>query len=54
MGLLNFHLEEDKHTLVCLYAKGVGRLAATGNKMQGTLTLPDKTVFRRVRVQKEN
>lgn len=53
MGTLEFRYIEDEHALVCDYAQGVWRLILTGEKIEGTLTRPDKTLFRRVTLQKD-
>jgi len=53
MGTLEFSYDLNKQTLVCEYAQGVWRITIDGNKMNGTLTRPDKTIFRRVRLKKE-
>jgi hypothetical protein len=53
MGTLEFSYDPDKQTLVCEYAQGVWRITVDGNKMDGTLTRPDKTIFRRVTLKKE-
>lgn len=53
MGTLEFRYVEDQHALICDYAQGTWRLIADGENMAGTLTRPDKTLFRRVSLQKE-
>ena len=45
--------DPDKHMLACEYAQGVWRFTVDGNKMDGTLTRPDRTIFRRVTLKKE-
>jgi hypothetical protein len=53
MGTLEFQYVEDRHALVCKYAQGVWRLSVDGEKMGGTLTRPDGSLFRRVLLHKE-
>lgn len=53
MGILEFRYDQDQHVLVCEYSQGVWRLKVDGGKMEGTLTRPDNTVFRRVTLRKE-
>ena len=53
MGTLEFSYDPDKQTLACEYAQGLWRITVDGNKMDGTLTRPDKTIFRRVTLKKE-
>jgi hypothetical protein len=54
MGTLEFEYDRDKHLLVCEYSQGVWRLKVNGDAMDGTLTRPDQTVFRRVTLKKED
>jgi len=53
MGTLQFQYDRTNHTLACEYAQGVWRLKVDGFDVQGTLTGTDKTVFRRVKLKKE-
>jgi hypothetical protein len=53
MGILEFQYFEDQQALVCKYAQGVWRLTVDGKEMEGTLTRPDGSLFRRVRLHKE-
>jgi hypothetical protein len=53
MGTLEFSYDPNKQTLSCEYVQGVWRITVDGNKMEGTLTRPDKTIFRRVTLKKE-
>jgi hypothetical protein len=52
MGTLPFKYDKNKKTIVCEYEQGVWTLAVKGNKMEGTLTRPDQTVFRRVTLER--
>jgi hypothetical protein len=45
--------DATKASLRCEYARGVWQFTVSGDKMQGTLTLPDKTVLRRVSLTKQ-
>jgi hypothetical protein len=54
MGTLEFRYVEDQHALVCEYAQGVWRLSMDGEKIEGTLTRPDGSLFRRVALRKEH
>jgi len=54
MGTLEFRYVEDQHALVCEYAQGVWRLSVDGEKIEGTLTRPDGSLFRRVALHKEH
>ena len=53
MGTLEFSYDPDKQTLACESAQGVWRITVDGNKMEGALTRPDETIFRRVTLKKE-
>jgi hypothetical protein len=53
MGTLEFRYDSDKQTLVREQTQGIWFFTIDGNKMEGTLRGPDKTVFRRVTLKKE-
>ena len=53
MGTLEFRYDPDKQTLVREQTQGVWFFTVEGNKMEGTLTGPDKTILRRVTLKKE-
>ena len=53
MGTLEFRYVQGEHALVCEYAQGIWRLSVEGEKMEGTLTRPDGSLFRRVALHKE-
>ena len=53
MGILAFRYVEGQQALVCKYAQGVWRLTLDGSKMEGTLTRPDGTLFRRLLLHKD-
>jgi hypothetical protein len=52
MGTLEFQYVVDEQVLVCRYAQGVWRLSVNGEKMDGTLTRPDGSLFRRLLLHK--
>lgn len=52
MGVLEFKYDKETGILLCEYERGVWRLTVKGNRMEGTLTLPDKTIYRRVSLKK--
>lgn len=52
MGSGDWAYDEQKGTLLWNVPAGVWKLVVQGNRMYGTLTLPDKTVFRRVTLKK--
>jgi hypothetical protein len=53
MGTLEFLYDPDKQTLVREQSQGVWLFTVDGNKMEGTLRGPDKTIFRRVTLKKD-
>jgi hypothetical protein len=53
MGTLEFRYVEKEHALICDYAQGTWHLTIEGDTMTGTLTRPDKTVFRRVTLHRQ-
>jgi hypothetical protein len=58
MGALDFKYDREKQTLTCDFTRGtthgLWEFTISGTTMEGTLvTLPDKTVARRVKVKKE-
>src|SRR5215470_18631628 len=53
MGTLDFTYDKKDGTLVNETSGRVWRFTVKGNTMQGALTLPDKTISRRVTLKKE-
>jgi hypothetical protein len=53
MGTLEFHYDQAQHMLVCEYPQGVWRFKLNGGNMEGTLTRPGNTIFRRVTLRKD-
>jgi hypothetical protein len=52
MGKLDFDFDAGQQAIVCQTPRGVWKLVVKGDTMEGTLTLADQTVFRRVTLQK--
>lgn len=52
MGSSDWKYDAQKHTLDS--QDGAIHLEISGNKIEGALTLPDKTVYRRIHLKKEN
>jgi hypothetical protein len=48
MGTVECLHDAAKHMLTCEFPRGVFQFTIAGNKMQGTMTLPDKTVWRKI------
>jgi hypothetical protein len=53
MGTSQWQYDSEKGTLTWETAGRVWRLAVNGNRIDGTLTVPPATLFRRVRLQKD-
>lgn len=53
MGTLEFRYDQNQQTSVCEYSQGVWLFKLQGGKMEGILTAPDNTIFRRVTLGKE-
>lgn len=52
MGALEFTYDRVQNTIVCENERGIWKLTLNANKLEGTLTLPDQTVLRRVALEK--
>lgn len=52
MGSSDWNYDPQKGTLQWDGPHGVWKLVVEGNSMHGTLTLPDKTIFRRLTLRK--
>jgi len=52
MGSGDFRYDSEKRTLIGELPKGVVTLKIDGDKIEGTYTLPDKTVLRRITLKK--
>jgi hypothetical protein len=53
MGTIDFTYDKKDGTLVNETSGRVWKFTVKGNTMQGALTLPDKTIYRRVTLKKE-
>lgn len=54
MGQLNWTYDVTSHALKSESSGARFQLLVDGNKMDGILTLPDKSVYRRIHLEKEN
>jgi hypothetical protein len=54
MGTIDCTFDKKASTLTCPMNNGKWEFSITGNKMEGTLKLPDGTLFRRINVAKES
>jgi hypothetical protein len=52
MGSGEWRYDSSKHTLTVDLPRGVITLKADGDKLEGTFTLPDKTILRRITLKK--
>jgi hypothetical protein len=52
MGSGEWRYDNNKHTLTVELPRGVITLKADGDKLEGTFTLPDKTILRRITLKK--
>jgi len=52
MGELDFKFDKGSHTLTCVYPQGTWVLVADKTHIDGTLTTPDKVLFRRISLTK--
>lgn len=53
MGVLEFRYDRENKTLYCKDEDRVWEFRVNGNIMEGTLTVPDKVIYRRVSLKKE-
>jgi hypothetical protein len=53
MGTIDFDYDQQKGTLVNSSNRGVWRFKVHGTAMDGTLTLPDATVYRKISLSKQ-
>jgi len=54
MGTLEWDYNIESHTLKSENSGGTFLLIVDGNKIEGSLILPDNTVYRRIHLKKEN
>lgn len=52
MGTIECHYDPARSDLTCDLARGVLRLTVQGNKMEGTMALPDGTLWRKLNLTK--
>src|SRR5229473_7939326 len=52
MGTIDCLYDSEKHTLTCEHPRGVFLFTIGGNKMTGTMTLPNKTLWRKLSLKK--
>ncbi|HWX56110.1 MAG TPA: hypothetical protein VN176_16090 [Verrucomicrobiae bacterium] len=52
MGAVECLHHAEDHTLTCEFPRGMFRFTIEGTRMQGTMTLPDKTVWRKISLQR--
>ncbi len=52
MGTVECSYDAQQHTLECALPRGVLRFTVEGSKMEGTMTLPDKTLWRKISLRK--
>ena len=54
MGTLNWAYDATSHALTSESSGGAFQLFVNGNKIDGTLRLSDKTIYRHIHLEKEN
>ena len=54
IGTLEWTYDPDKHALESQSLHGTFRLIVDGNSMEGTLRLPDNTLYRRIHLRRSN
>ena len=52
MGMQECNYDSTKKSLVCEFPRGVMRFAIQGDKMEGTMTLTDGTLWRKISLKK--
>jgi hypothetical protein len=52
MGTGEWHFDAETQALVWEFARGTFRLTLSGKRLDGTLKLPDGTVYRRIHLEK--
>jgi hypothetical protein len=52
MGTLPFKIDKVRKGIFCQYGQGVWCLAVKGKTMEGSLTRPDQTVLRRIKLER--
>lgn len=54
MGTLEWTYDAEKHTLESTNPSATVRLTVKGNKIDGSLNLPDNTLYRNIHLEKQN
>ena len=52
MGVMDCSYSSAKQSLTCEFPRGVMRFTVSDNKMEGTMTLPDGTLWRKITLRK--
>jgi len=52
MGTVECSYDREKHSLECSFPNGVLQFEVRGNLMQGTMKLPDGTLWRKLNLKK--
>jgi hypothetical protein len=52
MGVMDCSYSAAKQSLTCEFPRGVMRFTVSDNKMEGTMTLPDGTLWRKITLKK--
>jgi hypothetical protein len=52
MGTMDCQYDEHRHSLECVFPRGVLRFTVKGNTMEGTMSLPDKTLWRKITLKR--
>jgi hypothetical protein len=53
MGKLEFHYDRQSKSWLCQYPQGLWRLTLAGANLNGTLTQPDGTLYRKITLHKD-
>jgi hypothetical protein len=54
MGVGDWDYDQEKNTLTLVIPRGVWKLTINANKIDGILTLSDKTIYRRMWLKKDD
>jgi hypothetical protein len=54
MGTMDCSYSAAKRSLTCEFPRGIMRFTVTGNKMEGTMALPDGTQWRKLALKKSS
>lgn len=53
MGELEFHYDQRSKSWLCQYPQGIWRLTVAGANLNGTLTQPNGTLYRKITLHKD-